>query len=100
MQVSHYPDTRWPYEDEAPHDLSGIFFGMPKICPPITNLKPELQKVKRRSYEGLRCLHECSEVIMIASEFEHFLYRMSIGIQFRDSVTPALENGNGQPEHS
>ena len=32
----------------------------------------------------IRCPHECPEVIRITSEFDHFLYRVSIWCQFRD----------------
>jgi hypothetical protein len=57
------------------------FFGMPKI------LLPEPEKLHRRSYDGLRCSHEWPDGFPIRAEFEHFLYRVSIWCQFRDSVT-------------
>ena len=59
---------------------------MPKICPPITNLKLEPQKVNQQSFQGSLNTHECPKVITITLDLEHFLYRMSICVQFRDSV--------------
>ena len=35
---------------------------------------------------------ECPKVIMITSDFEHFIYCMSISVQFHNSVMPALTN--------
>ena len=70
------------------------FVGMPKIWPPITKLKPEPQKLNRQSYEGLRYPHECPEVFTITSEFEHFLYRVSICRLFCNGVTLALTNAS------
>ena len=49
----------------------------------------EFLKLHRRSYDGLRNRHEWPDVFTIRAEFKHFLYRVAIFAQFRDSVTPA-----------
>ncbi|KAG1687906.1 Lachesin [Nymphon striatum] len=41
----------------------------------ITMLLPEPEELYRRSYDGLRCPHEWSDVFTIRAEFEHVLYR-------------------------
>ena len=69
--------------------VSRQFVGMPKMLPALTKLLPEPEKLHRRSYDGLRCPHEWPNVVTIRAEFEHFLYRVSIWCQFRDSVTGA-----------
>ena len=88
--------TKWTHEFNTKTNLRKVlrhFFGMPKILPPLAKLLPKPEKVHRRSYDGLRCPHECPDVCMIRAEFKHFLYRVSIWCQFRDSVTPALRTG-------
>ena len=88
--------SRWPYEGQNGHTKMYLrkvlrqFFGMPKILPPLTKLLPEPEKLHRRSYDGLRCSHEWPDGFPIRAEFEHFLHRVSIWCQFRDSVTLAL----------
>jgi hypothetical protein len=88
--------SRWPCEGQNGHTKMYLrkvlrqFFGMSKILPPLKKLLPEPEKLHRRSYDGLRCSHEWPDGFPIRAEFEHFLYRVSIWCQFRDSVTPAL----------
>ena len=85
--------AKWTHEFNTKMNLHKVlrkFFGMPKILPPLTKLLPEPEKLHRRSYDGLRCPHEWPDGFTIRAEFEHFLYRVSIWCQFRDSVTPAL----------
>ena len=91
--ASHCPEIvrRWTHKNEASHDLLGIFWHATYFCPPITNLKLELQKLNWWSYKGLRCPHEWPDVFTIRSEFEHFLYRVTICCLFWDLVTPALD---------
>jgi hypothetical protein len=87
--------SRWPYEGQNGHTKMYLrkvlrqFFGMPKILQPLTKLLPEPEKLHRRSYDALRCSHEWPDGFPIRAEFEHFLYRVFIWCQFRDSVTPA-----------
>ena len=59
---------------ETFHEL----FDMPKILATRTKLLPELEKVQRRPYDGLRCPQELPDVFTIGAEFENFYHRVSI----------------------
>ncbi len=85
--------AKWTHEFNTKMNLRKVFFGMPKILPPLTKLLPKPEKLHRRSYDGLRCPHEWPDVFTIRAEFEDFLYRVSIWCQIRDSLTPASPNG-------
>lgn len=73
--------AKWTREFNTKMNLRKVyrqFFGMPKFLPPLTKLLPEPEILNRRSYHGLRCPHEWPDVFTIRSEFEHFLYHVSI----------------------
>ena len=84
--------ARWTHECNTKMNLRmviGHIFGMSKILPSHTKFLPEPEKLSRRLYDGWKRLNEWPDVFTIRSEFEHFLYRVSIWCQFRDCVTPA-----------
>ena len=84
--------AKWTQEFNTKMNLRKVlrqFFACQKILQPLTKLLPEPAKLHRRSYDGLRCPHEWPDGFTIRTEFEHFLYRVSIWCQFPDSVTPA-----------
>ncbi|KAJ8039189.1 hypothetical protein HOLleu_16827 [Holothuria leucospilota] len=83
--------AKWTHELNTKMNLRKVLrqiFGLSKILKPLTKLLPKPEK-HRRSYDGLRCPHECPDVFTIRAEFENFLHRVSIWCQLRDSVTPA-----------
>ena len=90
--------AKWTHEFNTKMNLRKVFrqfFGMPKILQLLTKLVPEPEKLHRRSYDGLRCPHEWPDVFTISAELEHFLHRVSIWCQLRDSVTRAEAKHKG-----
>lgn len=71
---------KWSFAMSSSNFLACQIFTLTKLLP---------EKLSRGSYDSTRCSHEWPDVITIRSKFEHFLIRVSIWCQFRDSVTPA-----------
>ena len=85
--------AKWIHELNTKMNLRKViwkFFGMPKILPPHTKFLPDPEKRHTWSNDGLRCPHGWPDVFTIRADYEHFLFRVSIWCQLRDSVTPAL----------
>ena len=85
--------AKWIHERNTKMNLRKViwkFFGMPKILPPHTKFLPDPEKRHTWSNDGLRCPHGWPDVFTIRADYEHFLFRVSIWCQLRDSVTPAL----------
>ena len=92
IQASHCRESecRCTYKYEASHHLSDKCWPA-KDLPSDHELEARASKSELALMRGLPKLSRCSKLITITSHFEHFLYRMSICVQFRDSVTPALQ---------
>ena len=72
----------WTYEFNTKMNLCMVFrqfFGMPKILEALPKLLPKRKNLTGgRSYDGIRSPHDFPDNFAIRSEFEHFLYRVSI----------------------
>ena len=87
--------AKWIHELNTKMNLRKViwkFSGMPKILPPHTKFLPDPEKRHTWSNDGLRCPHGLLDVFTIRADYEHFLFRVSIWCQLRDSVTPVLRN--------
>jgi len=67
----------------------GNCFDMPKIVWPLTVLLTKPYTLSQRSYDGTKCPYEWIDIVTIRTEFDFVIIRVSILLQYRDSVTPA-----------
>ena len=68
----------------------GNFFDMPKSFRPLTMLLAMHYTLSHRSYDGTKCPYEWRDIVTIRTEFDFVLICVSILLQYRDSVTPAI----------